>query len=445
MRRLALALGLLATMGHRPRAAVGGPDPDARTLLEQLRGCGLTADVDAYRDLPDAVVVRDLQRLGSRVRVAAAQRGAAAARSARYLLLNNRHDKQHYDADAVRAAEVSLVRELRRQLPSLLALSLEYPTDPAISRPDGDESLRFVLVPSGRLLDEALGEFCEGLRASPTPSVPHAGTLWFRPFSDPPLDRVQCPVPTAGVLGGPVSVPQLRSYVAPSLQGKVVSQGKLLDWAAGVIASGPGGLLGRCQTYARLGGAYFVHYELQGQAPLWTWAIPIADANGAARWNRSEPQQLSAKAHMTQTAIDQRFGSRYENRYGGIAWKTLERHNLSVLPVPRPVGSDELEAGGKIPRSERAKHLPQERITVAREVLSAHPILVLRRSVSWRPFMEDADWDDRLSFHGRDVGTALAVVVSADASDADLDSLVRAYYGLPPVAEESTGGPAGRK
>ena len=435
MRRLAFALGLLSILVARPGAAAGGPAEDVLAALEQLRGQGFPVEIGAYRGVPEPTLLADLRRLLPHVSAAATRPGATAALCTRHVLLSNPHDKERFDADAVLAAERELVKEVKQYLPGKAGITLRYPSDPAISRPDGSGPLRVVLVPGGKVLDEVLERLRAELDASPSPVVPHAGTLWFVPFDAPGLEKLRCAVPTAGVLGGPCTNPQLSDYVATNLQGKVVSQGKLLDRAAGVIATNGSGLLGRCQTYDRHGGAYVVRYDVKGEPLIWTWAVPVADANGAARWNRSEPRAISGKAYMTQVPIDERHGGRYENQYGGLVGKKLGRHHLSVLPVPRPVGSD-LELRDKVKRA-AVLHVPQERLTVTRDMLAAHPVMVLRKSATWRPFMEDADWDDRMSFHGEDRDTALALVIGADASDAEVGKAVRAYYGSPSPAHAS--------
>jgi len=434
MRRIALALGLLSIMAPWPDAGAGEPEPDVPATLAQLRSKGVHVEVEAYRGMQDATLLADVRRLLSHVSVAAAQPGATAAQCTRHVLLNNNNDEKRFDAGATRAVERALVKELKQYTPGLMGLKLSYPTAPAITRPDGSEPLRVVLVPSGKILDEVLERHRAQLDASPPPLVPHAGTLWFAPFDAPDLKDFPCAVPTAGVLGAPIMNPKLSDYVPAGLQGKVVSQGRLLDRAAEIIATKGHGLLGRCQTYCPQGGAYFVRYEIEGEPLTWTWAVPVADANGAARWNRSEARMISAKTYMTQMPIDDQHRGRYENLYGGIVWKKLGRHNLSVLPVPRPVGSDDLEMRDKVKRADRSVHVPQERLTVTREMLAAHPVMVLRKSATWQPFMEDAAWDNRMSFHGKDGDTALAVVIWADASDADLAKAVHAYFGLPSPA-----------
>jgi len=393
-------------------------------LLEELTSLGFRLRVGSWEGLPVESLIKELQGLATMVRAVARQESATPARCGDHVLLSNRLDPESFDSAAVRAVEKKLEGEGVRQF------LICYPVDPAISRKVGEKPLPVVFVPRAEYLSVPLRKFQE--KDPSSRALPHAGTVLFRPFRGSSLNDYRCAVPTDGTRGGPVRIPRMKMFVSAAEQGKVVSQGKLLEKAKETILRQDGDLyLGGIHTYLWGESLYFVRYELSEKAPSWTWAVPIADANGAARLVRGK-EPFTAYAYANRVAVDPDYGSCYENQVSGLSYGSLDRHNLLVLPRPRPIGSDDHEARRevwKLPKDEWVLHRPQERVAVNREFLAKHPIVVLRKGARWRPFMEDVSFDEKLSFHGADADTALVLVISADAPPERVKAAIAAYFG----------------
>lgn len=403
---------------------VTGGDKIEAMILE-LHKSGFQLDVRAWKGLCKESLQVELEKIVALVKVASLRDGAKAARKSRYILINNSFDPENYDPKEVRKIEKRLQKDLGAS-PCLF-----YPLHPAISRKDGYASLPVILAPPDKLIRQEIAKLSSKMKDPDHSYLPNAGTIWFKPFVSKALDCFPCPVPTEGVHGGPARNPLMKIFVSPAEQGKVISQGSLLEKARKAIPDRH--VLGSADIVLPWDGIYFVRFIVGNQSTSWSWALPIADANGGARYSRSSVNAISACAFNNMVGVDPVHGSCYENQIGGLFWKKLGRHNLLVLPRPRPVGSDLLEISKRIWRlsmSQQVLHRPQERVTVTSEFLKEHPVLVLRKGPRWYPFMEDAVFDDSLLFFDAQADTALVLVISADASPSRIKETIFAYYGL---------------
>lgn len=425
-----------STAGPAGAQAMGGERRGA--LLARVRGLGFGLDISVFDACPQELP-RQLVRIAKTVESVAAEAGAEAARRDTYVLLNDPAGKE-YDRLAVKQVSDKLYRATG------ISSLLTYPMCPAVAKLTGDEPLPVVLVPPAVALDAAASRPVEA-----EDQRPRAGTIWFEPLPQACrglLGRAGAPRPSRG-LRVPLPDARFAHHVAPALQGKVVAEGALLDWArAELLMCYEDAILGEVHVTEVEASLYDLRYRIAKKAELRTWGIPVADANGAGRWTRTDGEQITVQGMFNKWALDEEGRSRYENVYGGHLWSTIGRHSLLVVAKPLLAGSgarrlkelstgdvrEKLAAWAGVPREQRDAAQAQERLVVTRELLRLHPVLVLRKARTWRPFMEDADVDSRLVFHGADVRAARVVVVAADLSDADLLRFVRAYYGLPSEA-----------
>lgn len=438
-----LALGVGAARAEEEAGAEGNDARAKAALLARVHKSGFGLDVAPFDACPQELP-RQLARIATAVEAVAEEAGAKAARRDTYALLNDRCGED-YDRQAV------LEVDKRRRRGTGRGMTLTYPRDPAAFRPTGEEALPVVLVPPGDVLDAVVGR-----PAGAGEQRSRAGTIWFEPL---PWDRyalckARAPRPSLGLR---MQLPDRRfsHHASPALQGRIVAEGALLDWArAELLRRNREVVLGEVDVSEIAAALYELRYRIGKKPELVTWGVPVADANGGARWTRTDGERITARGmlneHITDPgmwrlwAFDAEGRSRYENVYGGHGWSTVGRHNLLVVAKPVLAGAgarwlkerstgdirEQVAIGEGFTREQRDAAQAQERLVVTRELLRQHPVLVLRKASTWLPFMEDADFDSRLAFHGSAASTARVVVVSADISDADLMRVVRAYYGL---------------
>ncbi len=441
---------LLATgvgdVGAGEEAGAQGREPEAKAAqLARVRHLGFGLDVAPFGACPQELP-RQLARIATAVESVAQEDGARAARRDTYALLNDRGGENE-DRQAV----LEVQKRLCRAMGGGRSMSLTYPRDPAVFRPTGEEPLPVLLVPPTSALDAVVGR-----PAGAGDQRSRAGTIWFEPL---PWDRYALGKATAprSSLGLRLPLPDQRfsHHASPALQGKVVAEGALLDWArAELLRRNREAILGEVHATEIAAALYELRYRIGKKPELATWGVPVADANGGARWTRTNGEEITAHGilneHITAPgmwrlwAFDTEGRSRYENVYGGHLWSTVGRHSLLVVAKPVRAGSgarwlrerstgevrEQQAAWEGLTREERDATQAQERLVVTRELLRQHPVLILRKAGTWLPFMEDADFDSRLAFHGSAANTARVVVVSADVSDSDLMRVVRSYYGL---------------
>ena len=443
---LLLALGVGTTKAGEEAGAEGDDARAKAGLLAQVRELGFGLDVAPFDACPQELP-RQLARIATVVESVAQEAGAKAARRDEYALLNDRGGENE-DRQAV----LEVQKRLCRAMGGGMSMSLIYPRDPAVFRPTGEEPLPVLLVPPTSALDAVVGR-----PAGAGDQRSRAGTIWFEPL---PWDRYALGKATAprSSLGLRFPLPDNRfgHHASPALQGKVVAEGALLDWArAELLRRNREAVLGEVHATEIAAALYELRYRIGKKPELVTWGVPVADANGGARWTRTNGEEITAQGilneHITAPgmwrlwAFDTEGRSCYENVYGGLLWSTVGRHSLLVVAKPVLAGSgsrwlkmrstswnssEHRAAWEGFTREQRDATQAQERLVVTRELLRQHPVLVLRKASTWLPFMEDADFDSRLAFHGSAANTARVVVVSADISDADLLRVVRAYYGM---------------
>jgi hypothetical protein len=399
VRRAGLFLGSLTVslLAQSPSEDEAPLSSAASDVLAALRAAGFGADPRALAALPEAAQAAELRCLQEIVRRVGALDKAAPATRLRFVLVNDREDQANLDP-AIQPGPQSF-----------------FPLAEARAKEVGREPLPVILVPSSAALDR-IEQACAQMLEKPAESgLPYACTLYFEPAALAPDLVLPCPMP-AEDLHGPVVNPLLKSFVDVGIQGKAVVQAKALAKVKRALKkSNEAGILGELAVLAYRPGLYLA--RLSGTAtPFTTWAVPVADANGAARSGRP--------------AVTPESGSWFENTVETeIEVPRLGRHRLCVFPRPRPQGSEDEEIW-KRPRPTWRAHRVQERVVITREMLAASPCIVLLQAPTWKPFMEDIILANRSALRKLSGGRTLAIVLALDAELSVLLDAVGAYYGV---------------
>jgi hypothetical protein len=368
------------------------------SVQDDLKRAGFHSDPRLLQLLSEAERTRQVAALVETVRRVAALPGATPTMRRRYVLINDRNDQEHYD-------------------PKAGANGL-YPLREAIAKEDGKEPVPVLIVPKTGSLNAVLQENADALNKPLGSGLPYAYTLYFEPL---PFGRelvLPCPMPSRD-LHGPARNPLLKDFVDVGLQGKAIVQADGRRKLISFLDKKDGDLLGEVFVAEVAAALYAARLPGDDRPPL-TWAVPVADANGAGRGDRPS------------TSLE--LGSRYENRVEcKVPVKRIRRHLLCVLPRPMPQGSEDQEVWTR-PREEWSMHIVQERIVATREMLAAAPCIRVLKAPTWKPFMEDVILEPLEASTSFDDGLSLTLVLSLDANVRTLLRAVGAYYGVDALA-----------
>ena len=395
-------------------SAARRPDVSCSDPLEKLARLGYRVDVSAYRGLPRDRLGADLERLVRAAEAIVARHpDSRVLRIPQWKLLNNPGDRPPKSA----SKELERYREIvksGRVYPMKDAVVESLPTTPLPIRliPDPTFVRRYLKSngvgpqrrpPSQALIDVGFA------------GVPYAIALHFEPGPDSNDPGVPCAMPERSGNLGPR--PHLRkNYVSALRLGKVIVQVEDLARVRKALAWGTaGGAKPRSEIYVAepIDGIWIArdlsrkkNATVDGTPSKsdvsFTLAFPIADANGAARSDRSLTGPVSPFAN---------------NLEAKLTSSTPNQLTALRLPRPRPPGTSDKSVRKLRHGEERRRRTRQEWFVVTDDLLAVHPVVVLRADKSWRPFAEDWILDTKTKLDGSTPARALVMTASVSGHD----------------------------
>ncbi len=318
--------------------------------------------------------------------------GATPARRPRFALTNHREDREHF-------APHTPPQDL-------------YPYAPARSTKIGDEPTPLLVIPRAQSLDFMAEREREQFDAA-LERHRSASALEFTPAALADHLVLACPTPGPD-RQGPITNPQLKRFIDVGLLGRAIVRPERVHEVSRALAKADSSLLRRIDVLGLTSDLYLWR-QTAGSSDSLEWAIPIADALGAARSSRP--------------TIDPNHFTHFDNQLAleasSHAHPSLPRH---VLPRPLPPDDSDMPIW-KRPREVWADYRPQERFVLTRPWLSPATPLRVERGPTWEPFMEDILCVPHVS-KPADASTILQWILPLDCSALQLIDAIGAYFGV---------------